>query len=104
MSESGRYVKWPAPCATITGGPLAFPTANIPDLFEGNTYFDIHDINFPSGEIRGVLVPIPEPGTLISTGFGAAIMLVRTRKRRPSGAPSTARLSRLSRAKSHAIV
>lgn len=75
-----------ATSGTITGGPLAFPTANIADLFAGNTYFNIHSSTFPGGEIRGALVPIPEPGTLTSTGFGVAILLVRAWKRRPNGA------------------
>ncbi len=53
-----------ATAGSIVGGPLAFPVANIPDLLAGKTYFNIHDSVYPGGEIRGQLVPTPEPASI----------------------------------------
>ncbi len=59
----------------IVGGPLPFPLVCVSDLLAGDTYFNIHDAVFPSGEIRGQLdpvsQPIPEPTTmfLLSSGL-----------------------------------
>ena len=40
-------------------------------LNSGNTYANIHDTNFPGGEIRGqIAVLTPEPGTLLLLGTG----------------------------------
>ncbi len=63
------------PAATfgsISGGPFAFPSVNVPNLMAGNIYFDIHDSVFPGGEIRGQLVPTwqrPVPGDLNGDGI-----------------------------------
>lgn len=44
-------------------------------LFARQFYFNIHTVNYPGGEIRGNLVPVPEPITILgaatATGFGA---------------------------------
>lgn len=73
------------PAATfgsIVGTGLAFPTANIPDLMAGNTYFNIHDSSFPGGEIRGQLMPVvvPEPSVFALAGFGIAALMFRARR------------------------
>lgn len=43
----------------------------------GNTYVNIHDANFPGGEIRGQLVLsiVPEPASLISLAIGGGTIL-----------------------------
>jgi hypothetical protein len=64
---------------SIIGGPLAFPAANIPDFLAGNTYFNIHDANFPGGEIRGQLIPAPEPSALALIALGLGAMVWRRR-------------------------
>ena len=48
----------------------------------GLAYFNIHNATFPGGEIRGQLVPIPEPATylLMAMGLGAVGALVRRRQ------------------------
>jgi hypothetical protein len=46
-------------------------TQQITDLESGNFYINIADSVFPSGEIRGQLVAVPEPATYL-----AAILLL----------------------------
>lgn len=45
------------------------------ELLDGNMYINLHTVNFPSGEIRGQVVPaVPEPFTILGSatvlGFG----------------------------------
>lgn len=69
----------PATFGSIVGGPLAFPVADIPALFAGDTYFNIHDAVFPGGEIRGQLLPVPEPATIGLLALGTLAFLSRRR-------------------------
>jgi hypothetical protein len=68
---------------TASGGTAAdAESALIPALFAGQTYANIHDSDFPGGEIRGQLIQqTPEPGTLMLLGMGFA-GIVAWRKRR----------------------
>ena len=52
-------------------------------LFAGTLYMNVHNVNFQGGEIRGQLVPVPEPSTfgLIAAGIAGAFGLARFRKR-----------------------
>lgn len=67
---------------SITGGPLAFPSANVADLLAGNTYFNIHDSVFPGGEIRGQLIPtaVPEPSAWALAGLAVGFGGLRRRR------------------------
>ena len=65
-------------------GPLT--PALVDELAAGRIYFNIHTNdpalpNFPAGEIRGQLIPIPEPtpAILMVTGLGAVIFARRKR-------------------------
>jgi hypothetical protein len=49
----------------------------------GETYLNIHSVQFPGGEIRGYLAPaVPEPSTLLLAGVAlVSLTLVRRRRR-----------------------
>lgn len=57
---------------TANGGLGGAEAALIAGMFSGESYLNIHSGNFPSGEIRGFLVYVPEPVTLSMFGAGLA--------------------------------
>ena len=66
------------------GGTTAGAEAALLDgLNSGTAYFNIHTTEFPGGEIRGFLAPIPEPQTwaLMITGFGLLGAVMRRSRR-----------------------
>jgi len=69
---------------TDSGGTTALAElALFSGIADGRAYLNIHTGNFPGGEIRGFLQPVPEPGTLLLLGSGIA-GLVRMRRRQRS--------------------
>lgn len=40
----------------------------------GTAYWNIHSAAFSGGEIRGFLVPVPEPSTFVLAGLGAVAL------------------------------
>jgi hypothetical protein len=48
----------------------------------GETYLNIHSVQFPGGEIRGFLAPAPEPSSLLLAGAAlVSLTLLRRRQR-----------------------
>ena len=68
---------------TLQGGTIAgAEAALIAGIIGGQTYFNIHTVNFGGGEIRGQLAPIPLPAALplFAAGLGMVAYLARRKK------------------------
>jgi len=68
---------------TAQGGLSQAETALINGIENGQTYFNIHTVNFPGGEIRGQLFPAPEPASLVLLGSAVLGFCLVTRRRKP---------------------
>lgn len=69
---------------TLTEGQLGFTIAQqVAQLNNREWYFNIHTSTFGGGEIRGQILPVPEPSTLALTVLGLGGLLVwRVRRRK----------------------
>ena len=66
---------------TLQGGTIAgAEAALIAGIIGGQTYFNIHTVNFGGGEIRGQLVPLPAALPLFAAGLGIVTFLARRKK------------------------
>jgi hypothetical protein len=72
---------WNPAFVTANGGTTTgAETALAAGLAGGEAYLNIHTTVDPGGEIRGVLAPVPEPGTLALFSSAIGALLVRRRR------------------------
>jgi hypothetical protein len=68
---------------TANGGTPASAEQSLIAAFDaGKAYWNIHSTAFPGGEIRGFLVPVPEPSVLALASLGACGLGLMIRGRR----------------------
>jgi len=65
---------------TAQGGIPQAEAALASGIAAGKAYLNIHTSQFPGGEIRGFLAPVPEPGTFLLAGM-ALVGLIAWRRR-----------------------
>jgi hypothetical protein len=76
---------WNATYVTANGGTAAgAETAFAQALADGTAYFNIHSSTFGGGEIRGFLLPVPEPAAVGLIVIGGMAILLAARKTRRS--------------------
>jgi hypothetical protein len=63
---------------TFSGSVGSLTAGQITDILAGNTYINITDSVFPSGEIRGQILTLPEPASIAVVG-GIALLGMRRR-------------------------
>ncbi|MES2525070.1 MAG: CHRD domain-containing protein [Gemmatimonadota bacterium] len=56
-------------------------SAQLANILAGRSYLNFHTVQNPGGEIRGTLVVVPEPATVLLTAAGLALLAI-ARKRR----------------------
>lgn len=66
---------------TASGGLSQAEAALFAGITGGNAYLNIHSSAFPGGEIRGFLVPVPEPASGFLIAGGIAGLLYWRKKR-----------------------
>lgn len=66
---------------TLAGTTAALSAAGVTAMLGGNAYVNIHTLNNTSGEIRGQIVPVPEPSTMTLGALGLGSLLLWMRRR-----------------------
>lgn len=66
----------------LISNPTGYTTTaqQLADLNAGLWYLNIHDSSFPGGEIRGQILPVPEPSILALAVLGTGAWLLRRRR------------------------
>jgi hypothetical protein len=65
---------------TFSGSVTGLTNQQVMDVLAGNTFINIRDSVYPSGEIRGQIFTVPEPGSLAVLG-GMGLLALRRRGR-----------------------
>ena len=71
--------KFPAVQISILALPYVADIYRGQGIADGKAYWNIHTQTFGGGEIRGFLVPVPEPSSALILGAGAMFVMRRRR-------------------------
>jgi hypothetical protein len=67
---------------TNNGGTVsAAESVFLAGLLNSQTYFNIHNMTNPTGEIRAFLVPVPEPMTFAPAGLALVVLATLCRRK-----------------------
>jgi CHRD domain len=66
---------------TFTNAPITLTAPQVVDLNNGKYYINIHTANNGGGELRGFIVPVPEPSSALLGLTGIASLLTLRRRR-----------------------
>jgi len=66
---------------TIAAGNVALSAGNAANLANGLLYINIHSTTFGGGEIRGQILPIPEPASAALLLIGVACLAIRSSRK-----------------------
>ena len=69
---------------TFGAGPFTLTSEQISQLQGGLWYVEITSFTMPDGQLRGQILPVPEPSALTLLSLGAVLALVFCRQRRHS--------------------
>ncbi len=86
MTQASSYN--PAFITANGGTPATAEAALLAGMQAEESYLNVHSQVFPGGEIRGFLIPVPEPSTMALAGLGGiaigALAAIRSRNRKPA--------------------
>ena len=71
------------PSGTLSGritGTVVLTAGQETDLFDNEIYLNIHSTGFPGGEIRGQLIPVPEPSAALLFLVSGGLLVFRRRR------------------------
>jgi hypothetical protein len=71
------------PSGQVSGrvtGNVVLSAAQEVDLFDNVIYVNLRSVNSPAGEVRGQLVPVPEPSTVLLGLIAGGACLIRRRR------------------------
>lgn len=71
---------WNPAFITAQGGVANAEAALEAHALAGEAYLNVHTTVLPGGEIRGFLVPTPEPGTFLLAGLALAGVVLRRKR------------------------
>jgi hypothetical protein len=81
LPSFGTWSGGPSDYVYTQTSPIVLTDPQEAAFMANGVYLNIHTQQFPGGEIRGQVMVVPEPVTLLSLAAGAGLLAIRRRKR-----------------------